>query len=136
MGKVRTVTDPIAGTNIVESWGDAVYSDIGDIFADKRVYTESDAATITFDLDNGSIQKVELAGNRTLAVSNVESNQVFLLILKQDSSGSRTVTWFSTIAWTNGITPVLTTTANKHDIFGFIQTSAGNYLGITVAQNM
>lgn len=97
---------------------------------------ESDAATITFDLDAGNKQKVTLGDNRTLALSNVQDGHVFLLRLLQDGTGSRTVTWFSTIKWAGGSAPDLTTTADKADVFGFIQTSSGNYDGFVVGQDI
>jgi hypothetical protein len=58
------------------------------------------------------------------------------LILKQDGTGSRTVTWWSGILWTAGTTPTLTTTINKYDIFMFLRISSGVYLGFTVGQNL
>lgn len=50
-----------------------------------------------------------------------------VLRLLQDATGSRTVTWFTTIKWAGGTTPTLTTTPTKADIFGFLCNSTGNY---------
>ncbi len=90
--------------------------------------TATDGATVTFDLDLDNIHYVTLGGNRTLAVSNVDVGQRFAVRLKQDATGSRTVTWWSNISWPGGTTPTLTTTASKSDWFGFICTgsSGGN----------
>lgn len=97
----------------------------------------SDAATVTFNLAAGNKQNVTLGGNRTLALSNVQSGHVFLLRLKQDATGSRTVTWFSGISWAGGGTPpTLTTTANKADVFGFVRTGSNTYDGFIVGQNL
>ena len=60
---------------------------------------DTDGATITFDMAASNIHTVTLAGNRTLAVSNVSVGQCFMLRLQQDATGSRTVTWFSTLKW-------------------------------------
>jgi len=98
--------------------------------------TAADGATVTFDLDSGNIQAVTLEGNRTLAISNENAGQVFVLRLIQDGTGSRTVTWFSTIKWAGGSAPTLTTTASKEDVLGFITTSTDNYLGFIVGQNL
>lgn len=98
--------------------------------------TASDGATVTFDLANGPKQLVVLGGNRTLALSNVLSGHTFMIKLTQDATGSRTVTWFSTISWPAGVTPTLTTTANKSDVFGFIQTGTDTYDGFIVGQNL
>lgn len=98
--------------------------------------TDTDAATITFDLSTGNKHVVTLGGNRTLALSNVLSGHVFIIKLIQDGSGSHTVTWFSTVTWrgTGGVTPTLSTAASAVDIFGFIQTSSGNYDGFIISQ--
>lgn len=101
--------------------------------------TETDGATITFDLSDktkGKVRSVTLGGNRTLAVSNGTVGQTFIIRLIQDGTGSRTVTWFSTIKWPDGTAPTLTTTANKIDVFGFLITSAGNYDGYILGQNL
>lgn len=137
MGLAKTTSTPVAGTNVaVAEFGAPVVTDIQAIIDDKRVYTASDGTTVTFDQDNGAIQKVQLGGNRTLALSNVESNSIIFVILQQDATGSRTVTWFSGIKWDDGVTPTLTTTANKYDAFAFIQLSVGSYLGMTMGLNM
>jgi hypothetical protein len=98
--------------------------------------TATDGATVTFDLSTYKKQRVTLAGNRTLALSNVSAGDVFMIALIQDAVGGRTVTWFSTIKWADGVVPTLTTTADKADVFGFIQISIGNYYGFIVGQNL
>ena len=98
--------------------------------------SNTDAATITFDLST-SLHTVTLGGNRTLALSNETVGQTFVLRLVQDGTGTRTVTWFTTIKWAaGGAAPTLTTTADKTDVFGFICTSAGNYDGFIIGQNL
>jgi hypothetical protein len=98
--------------------------------------TATDGATVTFDLSAGSVQQVVLGGNRTLAVSNDATRPSFLLILQQDATGSRTVTWWSGILWPGGTVPTLTTTASKRDVFSFRRLSTGIYLGFVVGQNL
>lgn len=102
----------------------------------QTITTGTDAATVTFDLSAGNIHQVTLGGNRTLALSNGSAGQVFIIRLIQDGTGTRTVTWFTTIKWAGGSAPTLTTTASKTDVFGFITTTAGNYDGFVVGQNL
>lgn len=97
--------------------------------------TATDGATVTFNLATSRRQIVTLGGNRTLALSNDADGMSFTLILKQDGTGSRTVTWFSGIKWCAGTTPTLTTTAGKYDVFAFLRIASGEYLGFTPAQN-
>lgn len=100
-------------------------------------YTPSIGGTATLDLSLGNDHRITMpAGNITIALSNEQVGQKFLISITQDSVGSRTVTWFATIKWAGGSAPTLTTTANKRDTFGFIVTSSGNYDGFVVGQNL
>ena len=98
--------------------------------------TDSDGATVTFDMSASNVHQVTLAGNRILVVSNTSTGQLFIIKLIQDGSGSRTVTWFSTIKWAGGTTPTLTTTASKADTFGFIVTGSNTFDGFIIGQNI
>ena len=101
------------------------------------INTEADGATITFDMDQSNTHMVTLGDDRTLAVSNVDVGQKFLVRLQQDSTGSRTVTWWGNIQWAEGGTePTLTTTGGKADLFGFLSPSGGYYDGFVVGQNI
>lgn len=100
------------------------------------VEANTDGATITFNLDESNLHTVTLGGSRTLAISNEDVGQRFILRLTQDGTGSRVATWFSTIKWPGDLTPSLTATAGKTDVFGFICTSAGNYDGFVIGYNL
>ena len=99
--------------------------------------TATDGATVTFDLSLGPKQVVTLGGNRSLALSNVLSGHTFVLKLVQDGTGSRTVSWFTTINWrgTAGSAPTLSTGIGDVDVFGFIQTATDTYDGFIVSQD-
>ena len=101
-----------------------------------RVITLTDGATVTADLSKRGLHTVTLGGKRTLAISGATTGQVFILRLIQDATGSRTVTWFSTIKWADGVAPTLTTTASKEDTFGFIVTASGKYNAYIIGQNV
>jgi len=102
----------------------------------QAITADSDGTTITFDMTSSNVHTVTLGGNRTLAVSNVTAGQFFYIRLLQDGTGSRTVTWFSTIKWADATAPTLTTTAARADLFAFFCTSSGNYDGFVVGQNI
>lgn len=102
----------------------------------QTITAATDASTVTFDLSLGNIHTVTLGGNRTLALSNASTGQCFILRLLQDGTGSRTVTWFTTIKWPDATAPTLTTTASKADVFGFICTGSGTYDAFIVGQNL
>jgi hypothetical protein len=138
MAKIATVTNVDDGDDLVGAWGDLVKTDIEALFADKTIYTQAYAATTTFDLNNGAVQMVTLAGNPVLAISNALVGRPFYLIVKQGGAGNGTVTWFSTIYWSYGLTPTLSTGANKYDVFMFIPVDddPATYLGFIVGQDM
>ena len=102
-----------------------------------QTYAPSASGTATLDISLGDEHRITMpAGNITIAVSNDTNAQRFIVSITQDSVGSRTVTWFSTIRWSDGTTPTLTTTANKRDTFGFIRTGSGTYDGFTIGQGL
>lgn len=82
-------------------------------------YGLTDGATIALDWNNGNVQKVTLGGNRTFTFANPKTGGRYLIVLKQDATGSRTITW-PTIKWQGGSAPTLTTTANKVDLITII----------------
>jgi len=107
------------------------------VYGDITAYSPSAAGTATLTLNTANIHTVNMpAGNITIALSNEGVGQCFIINIVQDSVGSRTVTFFTTIKWAGGTAPTLTTTANKIDTVGFIVTSAGNYQGFVVGQNI
>lgn len=99
-------------------------------------YSPAGGATATLDLGVANMNFVNFpAGNITLALSNDTNNQPFVVTLKQDSTGGRTVTWFAGISWAGGTPPTLSTGASKIDTFGFIRTGSSTYLGFIIGQN-
>jgi len=107
-------------------------------YADSAIQTATDAATITFDLQTGANRKhrVVLGGNRTLALTEEMVGQIFIIMLTQDSTGSRTVTWFpagsDTITMTLATPGVVTTTLDLKTGTPVVFTTTGTLLtGIT-----
>ena len=95
----------------------------------------ADAPTIAVDWSKGSPQSVTLGGNRTMAFSNGEKGRQYMLVLKQDATGSRTVTWPVSVHWPGGNgQPTLTTTANRKDYITFVYDGA-NYDALAFTQN-
>jgi len=81
----------------------------------------TDNATINWDLSSNQVAEVTLFGNRTFAnPTNMRDGGVYILRIKQDGTGSRTLTWGSSYKWPGNAAPVLTTTANRTDVMTFI----------------
>jgi hypothetical protein len=100
-------------------------SDIADdlITSAKLNYTETaltDGSSITWNAATQDVAKVTLAGNRTLgAASNGTTGQFISLLIIQDGTGSRTLTWNAAYEFASDTAPTLTTTANLGDVFVF-----------------
>ena len=97
----------------------------------------SGAASVTFDLSTASTFTYSIDETTTLALSNVTAGQKFMVRLKQDTTGSRGVNWFSTVYWAEGGTaPTLTALPLHSDVFGFLCTTSGYYDGFVIGQNI
>ncbi|MDE3060249.1 MAG: DUF2793 domain-containing protein [Pseudomonadota bacterium] len=80
----------------------------------------TDAATISWNLVTAPFATVTLAGNRTLAnPSTLMPGNAYMLIVKQDGTGSRTLAYGSTFKWPSGSAPVLSTAAGAIDMLSF-----------------
>ena len=96
-------------------------------------YSATPTSTITLDLANGTVQIITLGGNVTVTMPTATSGKSFIMFLKQDATGSRTVTW-STVKWAGGTAPTITSTASRQDILSFFADGT-NWYGVVVAQN-
>lgn len=96
-------------------------------------YTANSSTAITLALTNGTVQIITLTGNATITMPTAVSGKSFIMYLRQDATGSRTVTW-STVNWAGGTAPTVTSTASKQDIYSFFSDGTSWY-GVTVGQN-
>jgi hypothetical protein len=75
------------------------------------------------------------AASCALTFPAAAAGRSFSLVLKQDATGSRAVTWPS-IRWAGGDTePTLTTTAGKEDWFTFACADGSTWVGFVAGQN-
>ena len=96
-------------------------------------YSANSSTAITLALTNGTVQIITLTGNATITMPTATSGKSFIMYLKQDGTGSRTVTW-STVKWAGGTAPTITSTASRMDILSFFSDST-NWYGCVVGQN-
>ena len=100
-------------------------SDIADdlISSAKLSYSETtltDGSTISWNASTEDVAKVTLGGNRTIgAASSATTGQFISLLVIQDGTGSRTLTWNAAYEFAADTAPTLTTTAAKGDLFVF-----------------
>lgn len=99
----------------------------------EEVNTANTSTAYTISLADGSFQVLTLTGNATITMPTATAGRSFILLLKQDGTGSRTVTW-STVKWPGGTAPTITATASKQDILSFVADGT-NWYGATGGQN-
>jgi hypothetical protein len=96
--------------------------------------TVSEDAATTIDLSTGNLFEVSLGVNITTLILTNPSKGTYLIKLKQDATGSRTVVFPTTSwLWVGGTIPTITTTANKTDFITLIYDGSTFYA--TAVQN-
>ena len=84
------------------------------------------SGAVTVDWADGNVHRLTLAGATTLTFLHPQNGSRYLLVLDQDATGSRTVSW-PTVRWTGGSAPTLTTTASKADLVAFTYVGSEYY---------
>jgi hypothetical protein len=83
--------------------------------------TGNTTSATTINWNDGNVQeKVLNVSATTFTFSNPNAGGTYILILRQNSAGSYTVTWPGTVSWAGGTPPTMTTTANKYDVYTFV----------------
>jgi len=100
----------------------------------EEVATANTSTAYTIDLANGSVQILTLTGNCTFTFPTATAGRSFILILKQDGTGSRTATWPAAVKWPAGTAPTITSTASKADKYVFTADGT-NWIGSNAGQN-
>ncbi len=90
--------------------------------------TLTDDTTIAWNLESNQVASVTLKGNRTLgAPTNQVDGATYILIVKQDATGSRTLAYNSAYKFADGEAPTLTTTAKAVDVLTFVSDGTSMY---------
>ena len=113
--------------------------------------TLTSASTVNIDFELGNVFNITAGHNITFTFGNsggVTNAAVppatlaygFTLKVTQDGTGSRTLTWPSTVRWAGGSAPDLTGTANSVDVFTFLTDGTGGlgatYYGFLAGANL
>ena len=106
----------------------------------ETVVTANSGATYTVNLANGNVYELTLTASCTLTFSNPPASGKagsVTLILIQDGTGNRTITWPASVKWSNASAPTLTTTANAVDIIQLLTTNGGTtWRGFLAGKNL
>ena len=97
-------------------------------YAELTVANAAAGSTETLDIESGNVFHMTLDANITFTFSNpIASDDMtsFTLILRQDGTGGRTVTWPASVDWAGGTAPTLVTTASSVSILVFFTIDGG-----------
>lgn len=90
--------------------------------------TLTDEEIIEWDTAQGAFVDVTLGGNRTLAnPTSLINGASYILLIKQDDEGSRTLTFGDAYKFPAGTTPTLSSDPNAVDIIAFISDGTNMY---------
>ena len=135
-GKHKKVTLlPQTATPTLETDDTALWADTDDklyfkrsdgtdvsVVLDSEIQTLTDAANIAWDLDESAVMEVTLGADRTLSnPTNGYNGGVYVLVVHQDSTGSRALSYGTDFDFGDAGEPTLTTTASEFDILSFIR---------------
>ena len=94
----------------------------------ETVVTADSGDAYTINLAYGNIVELTLTANCTITFSNPPAAGKagsMTLVLHQDGSGSKTITWPASVKWPSATSPTLTTGESKVDIVQLFTTDGG-----------
>jgi hypothetical protein len=96
-----------------KAWDASQWVDLGNV-----------TGAITINANNGCRFYGVMTGNVTVDVSNLKNGQPIEIVLMQDATGNRTVSWATKFKWPSATVPGVGTTANG---YGVIVTGIGGW---------
>ncbi len=92
----------------------------------------ADGAAVAWDLNLAQAAALTLGGNRALAApANMAAGGTYLLVVRQDATGGRTLSYDASYKWPGGSAPVLSTAANAVDLLAFVSDGTSMFGSIT-----
>ena len=78
------------------------------------------SSTVNWDLSTNQTANITLNQNVTIAnPTNQQAGGTYVMLVKQDATGGRTLSWGTDYLFVNGLTPTVSTAANAVDLFVF-----------------
>lgn len=96
-------------------------------------------STETLDLANGNVHDITLDANCTLTLTGSTASKAcsMTIIVRQDGTGSRTLTWPASVKWPGSTAPTLSTGASKVDVITLVTVDNGTtWLGFTAGLDL
>ena len=119
---IGTTGDDVDGTPLIIQWVYSVSVSVIGAASTVGIQDLTDSSTIDWTLDHTKTASVTLGGNRTISnPSGGIDGGTYKIIITQDSTGNRIVTWGSDFNWGDAGSPTLSTGSNDSDILTFIR---------------
>ena len=127
----RATLELIIGTDVQAFDVDTAKLDVAQEYTATQNFnatTLADAANISWDASANQVTSVTLAGNRTLDnPTNMVDGATYVLIIKQDGTGTRTLAYGSAYKFPGGTAPTLSTGVNDIDLISFVSDGTNMY---------
>lgn len=135
-GFVAGSAGAVAATDSVNEAIAKVQATSAPLLQNVNAVAESGVAVTIPAPSTATMNHVTLTDNCTFTFPTATAGRSFTLALKQDATGSRTVTWPAAVKWAGGTTPTLTTTAAAVDRFKFQCDDGATWAGSTIGLDM
>lgn len=123
--------DTLANSSVtIDGYG--TLTTAGQIGASVNVIASS-GSSLDINWNNANIQRITLDANCAITFSNPVAGFSYLLILVQDSGGSKLVSSWPTIKWRGGTPPTLSTAGNAIDMISLVYDGTNYYGGAALA---
>jgi len=104
----------------------------GTLFTPRNVVTGTGTQNLDFSL--GNVQQFTFgAGNATFTFSNIPNSAKLTIVIIQDGTGGRTLTWPATAKFIGGAAPTLSAGANARDVVNFYSDGTNIYQSSAIA---
>jgi hypothetical protein len=109
----------------------------GALTVGKVIQTVTPMGAQALDGTLGNIFTRTLGASETFTQSGFSAGQCFMVVVKQGTGQTYTVTWFATVTWltSGGTAPVQTTVSNGYTSYGFRCTGSNTFEGYLIATN-